>query len=457
MFFPIGLAYVIGSLKAHSVHKVDVLDLNINHYARENFKTYVEKRFQSETLPDFFLIGAISTAYQLVSALVKDLKSSFPNIPVIVGGTLASIHSQLLLERLKVDVAVLGEAEETIIELFEKWENLESCKGIAFLKNGEYYQTLKRDRQKNLDAIPMPSYESFQIEDYIQSFKKFFGLRGLQIITTRGCPYNCKFCYRNFGNKVYYRSPAHVVKEIKYLADTYNIEGITFYDEFFFADKKWMGVFADELLKSKVKIKWSCTTRVNLITEKDYELLLRLKKTGLVRICFGIESASQKILDNIGKIYVTPSKIRNALRIVRRAGLKATGNFIIGSPGETPDTIAETVNFCKENLLKTTFYVLQPFPGTAFYKELLSDKYTEIEYLERLKGRTDASQLQFNLTDMTNEEFLELKEKAEREINKFYLLRYLKYYGAIELPRQIFLDVSREMRRRIQDSFYQTI
>jgi len=455
LLFPMGLGYLAASLKKHSNHSFEILDLNINHYAKDNLSAYINDKYKLEP-PDFFLIGSISSGYKIVSKIVQSLRAFLPNIPVIVGGVLSTLHSKLLIEKVKVDVAVIGEAEETLIELLEKWDDIENCAGIALLKNGQYFATQKRDRIKDLNKFPMPYYEAFETEKYIQSYNNFFGYRGITIIASRGCPYKCKFCFRNFGNAFYLKSPENTMKEIIYLVDKHKVEAITFYDELFFLDKKWIQKLCRLMKDSKIKIKWSFNGRVNLFSRNDLDLLKELKKVGLTRIVFGIESADQKVLDLLGKDHVTPSSSSEALRVVRDAGIKATGNFLIGAPNESPTTIGNTVQFCKENVLKTTFYVIQPFPGTELFEKYLSHKMSHEEYLNSLQGRTDASTLQINLTEMSDEEFLNLKNEAEKEINKLHFLYYLKYYRIRDLPKQIIIDLYREFRRYLKGAYYQT-
>jgi len=187
----------------------------------------------------------------------------------------------------------------------------------------------------------------------------------MAMLTSRGCPYNCIFCSKPiFGRKVRSQSPQRIASEVEYLAEKFKVKEIAFYDDIFTLDKKRIAKLAEEFKQRNLSLPWTCETRVDLVTE---ELLKAMKEAGCYIIAYGIESGNQTILDNLRK-KITIAQVTKAIKMTHDVGIQSIGYFMLGSPGETPATIRQTIDFANYLPLDfAQFSVTIPFPGTDLY------------------------------------------------------------------------------------------
>jgi radical SAM superfamily enzyme YgiQ (UPF0313 family) len=236
----------------------------------------------------------------------------------------------------------------------------------------------------------------------------------MSILTSRGCPFSCKYCYHIFGNGARVRSIDKVIEEIKKCKKKFKFESLLILDETFTIDRKRVMEFCNKIIKENMNLPWSCYARVNLV---DIEMLKIMKKAGCYRIGYGIESGSQKILDRMNK-RVTIEQAKKAITETRRTGLECGVTFMFGYPGENHETIKETRDFCKKLRCKPSFFYTAPYPGTVLYQEfrnrIISMFGNEEEYIEQLG---DASDFLVNLTDYPDEQLVQLKNGLEKEVN----------------------------------------
>lgn len=457
LFFPLGYAQVISSLRQFTNHRIEVFDPYARYVGMDDLPKWLESEYAARGLasPDYVLIGGMSTSWPVIKQAVSAVKRTFPSARIVCGGTVAGLHYELLLRKLGVDIAVIGEAEFIAADLFHSLSNYRQVPGIAFLDESGKVVKNPSSPPHDLNDAPEPAWDSFDVYEYVESGKRNVGYRGLPINTSMGCPFTCKFCYVPGGRKMRYLSTDNVVDRMQRLKDRFDVDYIGFYDDILFVDKGWMQELGEKLLKARVKVVWNCSSRVDLFKEKDAPLLRLLRRAGLVRIAFGIESGSPAVLKNMGKTGVSPEKSRATLRLVREAGIRGTANMILGFPGETPETIQETVEFCKDNLLHPSFYLLQPFPGTDVYDKYVRERYDEEAYLELMADYREGEQLPINLTSIPDHELIRLREKAEQEMKRFYLGRYVRYYGW-HTPRHAVRDAWNEAHRRIRGSVFPT-
>jgi anaerobic magnesium-protoporphyrin IX monomethyl ester cyclase len=239
------------------------------------------------------------------------------------------------------------------------------------------------------------------------------------MITSRGCPYNCLFCdsHLTWGRKVRFRSAGNVVDEISMLVDTMGIKELIFYDDTFTLLKKRSDEICRSMRKEKMDLSWGCLSRVDRIDKSTVSLM---KKTGCHMMSFGIESGSQKMLEIMRKGINLDQAIA-AMKLVRKERIDSTASFVLGIPGETKETMLETIEFAKRlNPTYALFFRAIPFPGTDLYflgksKGLIKnfdwENYTE-DYTQKKEDPL------LRLDNMTEEEFSRLLHKAHRE---FYL------------------------------------
>jgi radical SAM superfamily enzyme YgiQ (UPF0313 family) len=427
--FPLGLAYISKALLDAKVD-VEVLDIWAHDYIQEQ----VVKKIKEMSF-DVVGISAISSQYGYVKWLANELKK-ISDVPIVVGGALATLSPDIVIKNSKVDVCVIGEGEVTAVEVVKNINDLRDVDGIFFKDNKKIIVNKPREYRKNLDEIPFPAWDVLPIEIYFRNMRigKFSNLRTMNVISARGCPFRCRFCSKTFKG-VRLRSVKNIVKEIKELKKKFGIEAIIFSDELVVVNRERTYELCDGL--EKLNIIWGCQGRVNTV---DYDILKRMKEAGCVDVGYGMESGSQKILDNMNK-QITVQQSEKAIEEAFRAKLDVTPQMMFGYLGETRETLLETVNLFKriKYVGGVGLSITTALPGTELYeyakkKGLIKN---EEKYLESLsdgymKDKLRDSRSFINFTEFDKEEFFKLKGLVEHAIflaqMKRYPLRILKDY-----------------------------
>lgn len=413
-YFPLGLGYIAQAL-LNNGHKVEVFDINAHRFSDEE----IIDRIKSSAFDIVCLTGLV-TEYLQIKWIVDQFRKFHPDNPIVLGGGLATIVPKLILEKFDVDVLIIGEGENTIKELvsaIESDETLTNVDGIIFKDKGVIHRNKPRKIIENLDDIHFPAWELFPLEKYLNNpYLRLFNknLRTTQIITSRGCPYNCIYCFKDmWGQRFRKRSADNIIEEIKWLKDKFNITGIQILDDLFVMDKKRVYEFCDKLIEQKIEITWVANGRVNLM---DKPLLEKMRSAGCRVMCYGIESGSQEILDSMNK-GVTVTQAEKAVQETWKAGILPHGYLMIGMIGETKKTIKDTVDFCNRNGLIGQFSFATPIPNTELFevaKKMGKIPYDD-EYMMKHWGEWN-DRILINLTDIPDSELIALKRKAERNI-----------------------------------------
>jgi radical SAM superfamily enzyme YgiQ (UPF0313 family) len=272
------------------------------------------------------------------------------------------MEKEILREEPSVDLVVRGEGEQTLLELAQNAadrRNLQNIKGITFRNSEEKpVQTPERPPIRNLDDLPYPAYNHFDLKKYLLYGKLF-----LPMITSRGCPFQCSFCTtsRIFGKEYRARSPKNIVDELEHIKNVYNADSFTFYDDTLTLDKNRIFQICDEIKARKIDIPWDCQTRVDQINK---EILTKMKETNCQQVFFGVESGCQTILDAVKK-RTTVEQNETAIRMAKEAGLFVSISIIIGYPGETKDMLQQTLEFIRRAEPDDVYLcVATPYPGT---------------------------------------------------------------------------------------------
>jgi anaerobic magnesium-protoporphyrin IX monomethyl ester cyclase len=363
---PLGLAYLAAALETEG-HKPRVLDLAVDRKSDTQLRKEIS---QSD------MIGVTSTTPTINNAYAICRIAKEEGVPVVMGGP----HPTALpLESLKeCDIVVCGEGERTIAELCNALEGerqLRDVKGIIYKENGGFVDNRPREFIENLDDIPFPSLHLFPdinkytVQHPLLDTKVTSGI----ILTSRGCPYNCLFCYKAiFGSTYRYRSPQNVLAEWSLLLDKYKVKEMGIIDDSFTANPKRAIEICKLIVKEKLQVPWVMPTGTR-IKPISRGLLEWMKKSGCTRIAFGIESGSQQILDTIGK-GITLRDVELAVDLTKSVGLKTIGLFMIGNYGEDESSINDTIRFSKRlGLDYAIFYIATPFPGTKLFEIVLRE------------------------------------------------------------------------------------
>lgn len=369
--FPLGIAYVSSALKNSGFQ---VQCLNLNHY--EDHFDVLRKTIQDAQI-EVICFGGLSAHFSLIKELLDFVKKIAPHVISIVGGGLITSEPELVYGMLESDYGVIGEGEETapqLIEALERKTSVADVDGVIFRdkRSGEIIRTNPRKLIQDIDQIPFPDFEGFEIEKYISQQRTndiyYFHVldskpRMLPIISSRGCPYNCSFCFHPLGRQYRVRSLDNFFAELELLINNYDINYFCVYDELLSANKQRIQEFCRRM--ETYNVKWMTQLRVDSV---DEELLLLLKKSGVTCISYGIESANNTVLKSMKK-NITIEQVERALEMTRANKIGIQGNLIFGDRAETEETVAQSLAWHEshgEYLLGLG--MISAFPGSSLYK-----------------------------------------------------------------------------------------
>jgi anaerobic magnesium-protoporphyrin IX monomethyl ester cyclase len=415
IWVPLGITYIAAVLEKDG-HFLSIIDLNVEKASLDE----IRKRIRNF---DIIGITGMITEYQKVIDLINMARETSPFFKIILGGPLATTMPKELLELTQADFIVVGEGEKTtpiLLKAIEQGTNLSKVKGIAFKQNGEVVLTPPASKITDIDSIPFPARHLLDINKYIKNHFETFGykiegfseIRSTNLISSRGCPYNCTFCFKGmWGSKWRGRSAKNIVDEMEFLHDKYRINGFFFNDDTFVFDRKRVFDFAKLLKERNLEVIWDCNGRVNLM-QKD--LLSAMYDAGCRGVAYGIESGNQQILKSLNK-GITLEQVRQVVKWTKEAKLKTAGYFMIGMLNDSKETIRDTIAFAEElNLDFYGFSVTTPFPGTKLYDEAME------KGLVSIKRNTAIKEWDFdvnvNLTkDCSDEDILRFKSEIFKE------------------------------------------
>ncbi len=418
----LGIAYVASSLRENG-YDVKVVDAYVCGYDLEGIFNSIR-----EFSPDVIGISVLTPSAEVVYEISRRIRTFSPGIKIVFGNLHASLFSDEVLTQNYADFVVHGEGELTMLKLIRSLENngdLGSVTGISFRRNNNIVNNPPSPHIDNLDSLPFPAWDLFPMDRYATDprtqVKKDFV--ELQILATRGCPNQCTFCSshteRSLGSKYRMRNPKLVVDEMIYMYEKYGREVFSFMDLAFPLVKSHATEFCNEIIRRgyNKKFKWITECRVKPL---DKDLLSLMKKAGCERLCFGVESGNNKILQSLKKNFTTED-VKKAVKMTSAAGLVADAMFMIGLPGETEEMINETIDFAKGlNIRYAIFNIFVPYPGCELYDTLNAQKKI------RFKGWSDFTSypgfsggIPVYVPDgLTKDKLMYLQEKA---MKSFYL------------------------------------
>lgn len=433
---PLGLASIAAYLQQQhvEVHVIDAWALNLDCQSLEQQVSAIN--------PEIVGITVMSPRFNQAKATAEIARKAAPDALIVLGGPHPSAMPEETLRKIPAaDVCVIGEGEITLLNIVKNYHDadyLSQIDGIAFRD-----ETLQIKRTNpvqyidNLDDLPFPARDLFPIDMY-QTHPPY-GIKTpyMTMITSRGCPYHCSYCSKEvFGSRLRMQSSQRVIDEIEHLIAKYGVKEIHFYDDDFTMNAKRVEEICNEILARKLKILWSCTTRVDLV---NFDLLKKMKKAGCWLISYGVESGNQKILDTIQK-GVTIGKIRDTFALTRKAGIKTLGYFLAGLPGETESTLKDSIEFSKQlNPDFAAWGVLIVFPGSPFYTMVSDGKFGGFAKIRDISNEEFAYHLVFedNLTfeqssQTIGKAFIDFHMRPTYILKKLFEIRsktmFMRYY-----------------------------
>lgn len=390
---PLGLAYIAAILRSHNydVKIIDAVGENVKLYRKYEMNSRlmihgisldeIIERIETETK----YIGITSMflhEYEMLISLSEKIKEKFPHIKIIAGGeNVTSLYEQIYKDTDAIDYCVLGEGEAKIIDLLYALENkipVNEVDGICYKHESKVVKTKLGKRLLNLDQTPWPAWDLINLEQYFAENLNSGVNRGRSIpmLTSRGCPYQCKFCSapEMWTTRYVTREPKDVVDEIEYYIKTYNIVNVDFHDLTSFITQKWIKEFCEIIEERNLKFTWQIPqgSRSEVITDETANLLY---KSGCRNYTFAPESGSERLI-KLMKKKLKIDKVIEAIKIAKRNKMIVSANVIVGTPDETPADVWKTyimvLKLAFSGIDSMSVMPFVPYPGSEYYNNLLA-------------------------------------------------------------------------------------
>lgn len=364
---PLGISYLASALEK-SGHNVQIIDAKAEALSAEDVRCRI-KNFK----PD--LVGITSMTPSFHGAQEAAVIAKEEGAITVIGGVHMDIFAKETLSYDYIDYGILGEGEESIVELCRAIENrvsVEDVEGIAYKRNGEIMLGNPRIIG-NLDSLEFPAYN-------LLPMKRYNSIIGLSPVTTmmssRGCPYKCSFCCKTSSDKKHrYRSAKNVIDEMEFLVKDYAIKEIMFYDDLMMPSH--VEEICREIIKRKLKVSWETPQRVDLVNPG---ILSLMKKAGCRLLRYGVEQGDPAMMQMIEK-HITIEQVKKVFKWTEDAGIDTFAYFIIGYAFETEKTIRATIDLAKEiNPRFVMFTKAIPLPNTELHRIAIEEGLINEDY-----------------------------------------------------------------------------
>ncbi|MBI2579905.1 MAG: radical SAM protein [Candidatus Aenigmarchaeota archaeon] len=406
-----GIAYVSGVLKKNGMD-TKIVDMRLGYTIEEVLKLVDEYQ------PQFVGITLYSFGFDRSKETIDKIKVHSSSYGVVIGGPHIAALRKKTLEDTMADIAVVREGEIPMLQICQGTP-LQEIPGIIWRNGDEIVENPDAPFIKNLDELPLPDYEGFELERYL-GYKE----RHLPLVTSRGCPYQCIFCSikLSMGLKFRARSPENIVDEIEqwYKKGWRSFEVD---DDNFTMDIERAHRICDMMIERGLKITWKCDNGIRA-DRVDLPLLEKMKKAGCIYISFGVEAGNDKIMRVIKKGEKLETII-NSINLAKKAGIAVGATFIIGHPEETYNDFLDSLRIAESLPVDhISFYNLVPYPGTELYNwveqhgDFLMDKKTFLYNVAHWKNRPIFETKTFQESD---------RKRAYNKAHSLYRKRALQF------------------------------
>jgi len=400
---PLSLATIASYLR--DVHKVTVIDAIAEGI---DLSALIKKL---EKLKPDLIISSISTpTIDGDLQVLRQLKHN-TTAKIAIFGVHATYFADELIREDYIDYVILNDPELPSLRIASG--DKERVEGVVYKSNEKIVHIPPKDRK--ISSFNIPAWDLVDLEKYKIPIKK---KKYVLVFTARGCPFGCTFCVVPFyyGKKIRVREISEIIEELKVVSRY--VDEVFFHTDLFTFKKDYVVKLCEEIIREKINIRWICNSRVDTF---DREMAKIMKKAGCWMVSFGIESGSQEVLDLCQK-KITLDQSRKAVQIAREEGLISIGHFVLGTPGETPDTIRQTLHFSKElDPDFAEFYIATPFPGSHLFekvKERINLNWRDIRY------DYDPYGYPFNLEKIRTKAYFQFYLRPKK------VLRFIQLFGA---------------------------
>lgn len=417
IYFPLWLSYAAGVLDKAG-YELKIIDAPAKCMSKEDTLKQI-KSFA----PNLVVIDTSTPSINSDLEFSRVIKETLPGVKNCLVGTHVSACVSEILPKYSayVDFIARHEYDYTLPELAEKMhdrEKLKEVKGISYVENGILINNPDREYINNLDELPFVSkvYKKYlDIKDYFYAHVSY---PTVSIFSSRGCPSKCFFCMYSqvmFGKQYRKRSAKNLFDECVYITKEFpEIKEILIDDDNFAVDQENVQEFCKLMIESKLKLKWVVQCRVTL----EYETMVLMKKAGCRLVVVGYESGSQRVLDGMHK-GITLEMSRKFNDAAMKAGMRVHGCFMVGNPGETKETMMETLNFAKSLKMDTVqFFPLIVYPGTEAWTWAKSNNYITAKSYDEWLTPEGMHNCVLSTPELSSQELVDFCNYARK---KFYL------------------------------------
>lgn len=437
----LGLGYLSQMLLDSGIDN-DVLDMNLGYKFRDVVKKIADYK------PDLVGMPLISLEYNRYYDLLGSIKKNHPDVRIIVGGPHVTIMKEKVMSDCPaIDYGAVFEAEHTLTELCKGEKQEKDIIGMLLREDGKIIYTGDRPFQRDLDAIPFPRYERFELDKYQQE---------VTIYSSRGCPHLCTFCPNRLISPVFrVRSPQNVIEEMEFWYQK-GFRQFNFDDDNFNMIKERVYEICDEIEKKGFKdLFLRCSNGIRA-DKVDYDLLKRMKQIGFRYITFGVDGGNNRILELVKK-GETIESIESAIKASCDLGYDVKLLFVIGTPGETLEDVEDKVRIAQRYPIQEVhFYNTIPYPGTELFDYVKENNLFLIppeEYLNNVSCLTNVPVFETpELPGALRKETLKRLWKVRKGIHKQAFLRMFKRYRFFGVLLSHFLSIG-----IVEKLFYQNI
>ncbi len=404
---PLGLAGMASYLARQGI-ETDIVDFFASPDSERRMSDILSQKH-----PAFVGFSCTTSSFLDGVRLAQKGKSVLPDVRVVFGGVhVSALGERMMLEHPVIDYIVVGEGEQTLMELMQNSSEPHSIAGLIFRETatGDVVFTGRRDQALDLDALPYPAYEKLQgyPHGYTLPIFNYPTTPNTSALTSRGCPYACSYCDRSVFQKSYrFNSAQYIYEHMRYLKERFGIRHINFYDDQFTFRLQRIEQLATMLANRPLGMTFNCAVRAEHVAES---LLGQLKAAGCWMISLGIETGDQDLLHSLNR-KVNLDILAERIRLIKKAGIRIKGLLMIGIPGETEESVEKTRKFLFSlpiddfNLTKFT-----PFPGAPVYTGIRDFGTFDEDW-----GRMDCMHFLFVPHGFTRERLEELHVSFYRE------------------------------------------
>ncbi len=369
---PLGVLSIAASAEARG-HRVAVCDAHAERSSLEDIRLLL-RRLRPRVVGLSVLTSQATSAH----AIARAAKEELPGCVVVAGGVHVEVTPERTLRNAAIDIVVRGDGEDAVVEILEGWP-LERVLGASYRRDGAVRHNPVRPARVDLDSYPPPAWHLVSLDRYHPGATTYRQLPAINLLMTRGCPGRCSFC-NSARTRLRSHSPERMVAQMELLHGAYGVRQFQFYDDTFTADEERVLRFCELLRERRLGVSWIGFIRGDRFSDR---LAAAMSAAGCHQVLVGVETGSPAIAERIGKP-LEPALYERAVRVAHRHGMQVRASFVLGSLGETEETMEQSLALALAlDFDFVQLFVATPYPGTAMYIEAVERGWVRDEPWER--------------------------------------------------------------------------